>query len=76
MSDVAFMVSLGDRTTAHRSFARAAQDLATTLGDDRTVECGAQIIEFSEDGGILLVQTWTAQMIDGEIAWSVASDSW
>lgn len=73
MPETTYMVTLDDNTTTHRTFARAAQHLATTIGDTCTVERGIQIVEFSEADGILLSQVWTPRMIDGEIAWSAPS---
>lgn len=76
MSETAFMVTLDDHTTSHRSFGGAAQRLAGTIGDAETIERGVQIIEFSEDDGIVLTRTWTPRMIDGEIVWTDSSRFW
>ena len=76
MADAAYLVTLGESTTSHRTFTRAALHLASTLGDADTVERGIQIVEFSEDDGIVLTQSWTPRMIDGEIAWTTASHPW
>ena len=69
----AFMVSIDDLTTSHPSFAGAAQHLAVTIGDVATVDRKIQIVEFSEEDGILLTQTWTSRMIGREICWSTES---
>ena len=76
MLKATYMVTLAGHTTSHQSFARAALHLATTIGDADTVERGIQIVEFTEDDGIVLTQSWTPRMIDGEIAWTTASHPW
>jgi len=67
------MVTTDGLTTSHPSFAAAAQHLAVTIGDEATVDEGIKIVEFGEEDGILLTQTWTSRMIGREICWSTES---